>query len=83
VPLGAGEFKASYIRGKGDSDFIKGNQIALGYVYNLSKRTAVYTTYARVSNSGNTFNYGTGAFASGQGLGNSVTGLDLGLRHSF
>jgi len=92
VPLGAGEFKASYIRAKFDSNAAKGNQIALGYVYNLSKRTAVYTSYARISNSGNLFTYNNGrntaSFNSANPAisgnpGGSTSGLDIGLRHSF
>jgi predicted porin len=49
-------------------------------VHNLSKRTAVYTTIARVKNKG----------GAAQALGGSVTsanssstGFDLGVRHSF
>src|SRR5262245_37356544 len=32
---------------------IDADQIAVGYVYDLSKRTALYGTYARVNNKGN------------------------------
>jgi hypothetical protein len=52
VPVGAGTIKASYARHDlkdSDNDF---NKIAVGYHHNLSKRTTVYTTYARVSNKG-------------------------------
>jgi predicted porin len=49
-------------------------------VHNLSKRTALYTTYARVKNSG----------GAAQALNGSVnaanqnsTGYDFGVRHSF
>jgi predicted porin len=57
------------------------HQIALGYLYNLTKRTAVYTNIARVTNKG----------AAGVAVdknptlaaGQNSTGFDIGLRHSF
>ena len=57
------------------------DQIALGYIYHLSKRTAVYSTVARVRNKG------AAAFAvdSKPALvaGQDSTGFELGLRHIF
>ena len=51
VPLGSGVIRASYIRlsdkAKVNAD---ANQIALGYVYNLSKRTALHTSVSRLAN---------------------------------
>ena len=90
VPVGAGEFKASYNWGKLDKTAAAAEnsrdqrQLALGYVYNLSKRSAVYTTYSRMTANG------VGATAS-MGLtstpvaagGVSATGYDIGVRHSF
>lgn len=82
VPVGAGEIRASYTRGKGDDDFLRGDQIAIGYVHNLSKRTAVYTTFARVNNKDTAvINYNNGLAVTAVG-GNS-RGFDLGIRHSF
>ena len=53
VPLGQGEIHASYTQGKLDTaGDPKAQQVALGYVYNLSKRTAVYSTISQVSNKG-------------------------------
>jgi len=92
VPVGAGEIRASYVRGKGDDDLIKGNQIALGYVHNLSKRTAVYTTFSRIDNkntAGTLIAGGAPAFLNfGLGLtptavGGNARAFDLGIRHSF
>ncbi len=86
VPVGSGEIRASLARGQSDSNpagkYLKGNQFALGYVHNLSKRTAVYATYARVNNSGNSVNYGIGGRVSNLQDGSS-SGYDFGLRHSF
>lgn len=58
----------------------KAHLIAIGYVYNLSKRTAVYTTFSRIGNSG-------GASVSGGGVTGVANaawkGTDIGIRHSF
>ena len=81
VPVGAGEVRAAVSRYKvdvaGDPTTTK---LALGYVHNLSKRTALYATVARVKNKG----------GASQSLGGSVTGVnasstgyDFGVRHSF
>ncbi|WP_373684608.1 porin [Ramlibacter montanisoli] len=85
VPVGAGEIRASYTRGKGDDDFVRGDQIAIGYVHNLSKRTAVYTTFSRVNNKDSAdINYNNGlAVTSGANTGGNSRGFDLGIRHSF
>ena len=80
-PVGAGEIRASYSRYETDAaGQPESKKLALGYVHNLSKRTAVYTTWARVRNSG----------GAAQALGGSTTGVnasssgfDLGVRHSF
>ena len=86
-PIGAGEIRAAYSRYHTD---VAGpidpttKKFALGYVHNLSKRTALYTTWARVKSSGYaaaavspTLN---GAFGTG---GASSTGYDFGIRHAF
>ncbi len=86
VPLGAGEFKASYVPYKSDNSALKGNQFAVGYVYNLSKRTAVYTTYARLSNTGSSAvisSFGQTSLGASPSFGQSINGFDIGLRHSF
>jgi len=91
VPVGAGEFRAVYGRSdlSGTANVVGGASIdandsklySLGYVYNLSKRTALYTTYGRISNSG------TAALvvqaAPGSAAGTTSTGYNFGLRHSF
>jgi predicted porin len=85
VPVGAGDFKASYARYRNDLTAADptAKKIALGYVHNLSKRTAVYVTYARVSNSGGSAApVQNGAFGL-PGINQRSTGYDLGLKHSF
>ncbi|MGV3571843.1 MAG: porin [Ramlibacter sp.] len=81
VPVGAGEIRVAYSRylveQAGPNP--RTQKLALGYVHNLSKRTAVYTTWATVRNR----NSATALNGSVTGLGNSSSGLDIGLRHSF
>ncbi len=90
VPVGAaGQLRAGYTHAnaKGSNaaavnvDANDANQFALGYVYNLSKRTALYGTAAYVKNKGNA----AFAVASSPALpaGEKSTGYELGLRHSF
>ncbi len=81
APMGAGELRASYGTSKSNAAGTpKVNKLALGYVHNMSKRTAVYTTFANVKSSG-------GATASLNGVSTAVNGsgngLDIGLRHAF
>ncbi|UKI09854.1 porin [Variovorax paradoxus] len=100
VPVGAGLIRASYSAVKLDTnqpfDFFnpannldpKANKLALGYVHNLSKRTALYATIARISNK-NGAGYTTGGPGFYNGLAGttftpkSATGYDFGIRHAF
>ncbi|MBB3638706.1 porin [Variovorax atrisoli] len=98
VPVGAGLIRASWSHVKYDTNqpfkpFAvnnsdpKANKIALGYVHNLSKRTALYATIARVSNkNGAGLTVGGPAFynnAAGAFTPKSSTGYDFGIRHAF
>jgi len=85
VPMGQGELHVAYDKADqsgGGFDNADANQIAVGYVYNLSKRTAMYGTYSRISND----NAQVG-FTVGQGNGSAAnaksTGYEVGLRHAF
>lgn len=90
VPMGAGEIRASYSQYKWD---LVGDprvrKLALGYVHNLSKRTAVYATVARARASDGattaqmTGMSGLGARSSAAGSSVTGTGFDFGIRHSF
>lgn len=55
-------------------------KLSLGYVHSLSKRTALYGTYARVRNSGGATTALNGAATAAN---QSSSGFDLGVRHSF
>lgn len=85
APVGAGNIKASYTRsdynpaaGNGDA-----NQIAVGYDYNLSKRTAVYGTYSRLTNKNGGSSFGLAPAAAAQTANGKSTGIEFGVRHSF
>jgi predicted porin len=82
VPVGAGEIRLAYSQYEVDlAGDPRTRKLALGYVHNLSKRTAVYTTYARVKNNGGAaFGIG-GAGTTAANTGSN--GFDFGVRHSF
>ncbi|MCV2365447.1 porin [Paucibacter sp. DJ1R-11] len=67
---------AEAISGVGDATLLAG-----GYIYNLSKRTALYTTVSKIENKGKArFSLANSpAVANGGGSG----GFDVGIRHSF
>ena len=85
MPIGAGEIKGSYTWGSSTNDGLDGSMIALGGVYNLSKRTALYTTYSYISNNGKTatYNYGLAGTPAIPPTGGNTWGLDVGVKHSF
>ncbi len=85
MPIGVGELKASYTWGSSTNDGLDGSMIAIGGVYNLSKRTALYTTYSYISNNGKTatYNFGLAGTPAIPPVGNNTWGLDLGVRHLF
>ena len=85
APIGAGEVKAAYTWGSSTSNQLDGSMISLGYVYNLSKRTALYTTGSYISNSGTTatYNYGLAGTPAIPQIGGNTWGLDFGVKHTF
>jgi predicted porin len=103
VPLGQGEFRASYahVDQKGSQPFcgaalcvnpvpvvnINANDAdmwSLEYVYNVSKRTAIYTTYGEIKNKGTaTFQVLAGTPTDAALAGGKSKGYNIGVRHSF
>jgi predicted porin len=83
-PVGAGEIRAAYSRYRAKVGAEpETSKLALGYVHNLSKRTAVYTTFAWARNkNGAAQSLNGSAFGAGVVNQNS-SGWDLGIRHSF
>ena len=80
IPVAGGNVLASYInhndRTGADKD---ANQIGVGYSYPLSKRTAIYTAFARIQNRhGATFTVNN---ATDTGTGNKA--FNLGVVHNF
>jgi predicted porin len=80
IPFGAHTLMASYIR-KHDKTSLdqSANQAAIGYRYALSKRTDVYSSYARIDNT-NGAGYTIGNASEG-GTGDST--FNVGIRHIF
>jgi len=84
VPFGANQVRAGFaaIDGKGPGfDPNNAKQFALGYVYNMSKRTALYTTYASINNDGGA-KYVVDPDPPLPAGGKS-SGYEAGVRHSF
>jgi predicted porin len=94
VPVSAvGKIRASYARldersavglvnGNGTPRFNNdASQWGIGYVHDLSKRTALYGTYARISNRGQAAYAVFGGPAPAPGRTSS--GLEIGVRHAF
>lgn len=81
APLGSGEVKLALSRyGSDAAAQPQTDKIALGYVHNLSKRTALYATFATVNNRGGASTALNGAITAANA---SSAGYDLGVRHSF
>ena len=80
VPLAGGNLMASYIH-HDDKGVLNhdASQLGAGYIYPLSKRTSVYTSFARIANQhGSTFVVGN---ATEVGTGNRS--FDVGVVHNF
>ncbi|MDP2368870.1 porin [Rhodoferax sp.] len=89
APFGAHQIRASYNRSDATGGTAAWNandasQLAVGYVHNLSKRTAMYGTVARISNKGAaTFAISGGTPGKTITPGGSSSGYEFGVRHSF
>lgn len=93
APVGAGVFRAAIVFSNASGRNAQGvsvdpndaRQLAIGYIHNLSARTALYTTAARIQNRG-TAAYvvdGNPALPSPNALAKGSSGVEFGLRHSF
>ena len=89
LSFGLHDVKASLIKtnlaGRVGANVIDANDaqlLGLGYVYNLSKRTALFATYSRINNDGvATFQVPGGP--AGLAGGKASSGYEAGLRHAF
>jgi predicted porin len=86
VRVGPGYIPAAFTRVKrNDAAGSSADKISAGYVYNLSKRTAIYGTYSRIGNRG-TFQLPVNSGADAGPIpipGGVASGFDIGLRHAF
>jgi predicted porin len=89
VPFGASQLKFAYTKsdakgGTATQNAQDATQLGLGYLYSLSKRTTLYTHYARVSNkSGASYTASGSGPAAAHAAGKSSTGYEFGINHSF
>ena len=83
APVGPGLVRASYNRyeNKYNGGKDKADQLSVGYVYGLSKRTSVYGTYAYIKNKdgANLYNLGAGGLKTN----GSQQGVQVGVSHAF
>ncbi|MET0333935.1 MAG: porin [Rhizobacter sp.] len=90
VPVGPGLIRASVVvadisggaAGTTTADNADAKQLAIGYVHNLSKRTALYGTYSQIDNDG-VQNFAVGATTPALVGGRKSKGIEVGLRHAF
>jgi len=80
-----GNLRASWAQadrqgGGGDAD--DAHQFSIGYLYSLSKRTALYTAYGRIANKGQSI-YVTGDTSPEATPGGLASGLQVGMSHQF
>ena len=81
VAVGQGSFRAAYSRHGTDAvGRPTASKWAVGHVHPLSKRTALYTAAAHVSNGGTSASALNGAVTA---AGESSRGFDFGVKHSF
>lgn len=97
LPLGPGKINAAYSRirvenGHGLGTAPQAAKVSLGYIHNLSKRTALYTSVAHLKNSDGTTTGATltaaavrvaGITGAIAGPNTSSTAYEVGIRHSF
>ena len=81
IPVGAGQIRLAYATARATGIANDADQWTLGYVHNLSKRSALYANYSRISNKGVGTNYNVGLAVTA--AGGSSNGLEMGIRHSF
>lgn len=91
APVGQGQIKINYthVNAKGRTplnasvDANDAKQLGVGYVYNLSKRTALYGTAVYVKNDAAAAFVATGGPTVAGTRDRKSTGAELGVRHSF
>ena len=84
APVGPGAIKAQYAHYDQKNSKDDAHQFSVGYVYDMSKRTAVYGTVAFLKNKEQSVRGlgGTG-LELGAARGENQTGFQVGVRHAF
>ncbi len=89
APVGPGRLRASYNNSKIDLAAApaaadpKVSKFAVGYIYDLSKRTAVYATVASQKNKNGATSVLTGPAGSAVAANGRSTGYNIGISHTF
>jgi predicted porin len=92
VPVGPGALRVGYVNANASGHTPAGvsledsdaNQFAVGYLYDLSKRTSLYTTVARVNNkNGANYVVDSNPALPNPNTGKDSTGFEVGIRHRF
>lgn len=91
VPLGVGQFRLSVVNanrsggpaGSGFANADDSRLVGVGYVHNLSKRSALYTSYGRITNKGAARSSVLFAAPAGMLGGQASSGLEFGVSHRF
>ena len=82
VPFGSTDLRVGYTDAR-----VKGgdgaNQIMLGVIHNMSKRTALYIDASQVDNKGTGKNFGVTDGIKPATAGGKSTGFEAGIRHTF
>ncbi|NIC42353.1 porin [Aquabacterium sp. A08] len=86
APVGPGRVRAAYTSTKIDSAILavdpKASKFSVGYIYDLSKRTAMYATVAQLKNKNGLNLALTGPTSTNSANGKS-TGYNIGISHTF
>lgn len=85
--MDANKFFVTFQQNKLETGGAKGNAVALAYTYNLSKRTNLYASYAKLDNN-NTAAFGLNASSTNvtppaTAFGSDPSALTVGVRHAF
>lgn len=85
--MAANKFFVTYQQNKVEAGGAKGNVVAVAYTYNLSKRTNLYASYAKLdNNAAGVFGLNsssTNVTPPATALGSDPSAVALGIRHSF
>ena len=81
--VSSGQLRLAYTTLKATGVGNDATQVALGYVHDLSKRTALFTNYSVVRNQGTGKQFTVGSGNSVTTPGGSSTGYEFGVRHNF